>query len=305
MRCPGLDELPAPPSGKTGWPWTDAAAAAVPAMPGGRPWPRISIVTPSFNQGRFIEETIRSVLLQRYPAVEYFVMDGGSDDETLSVIRKYEPWTAEWVSEKDRGQSHAINKGMALAHGEIVAYLNSDDVYLPGAFVSAANALGWGGAAWCTSDAEVTDASSNVVHHYVSHVPRSWISQISRLKITTPQPATFWTRALWDACGPFDEEMFYSFDFDLFCKFLLRGEIPVRCRTTHAAMRWHGAAKTSRHRERMHADDAIIWERCLRASGAMGRIQGRIVRGWAGSAWSGRCKAAGDWLRAVARRSIP
>jgi len=96
--------------------------------------PRLSVVTPSYNQGRFIEETIRSVLLQDYPNLEFIIIDGGSTDNTIEVIKKYETWLAYWVSESDRGQSHAINKGIIKATGEILFWLNSDDVVLPGAF---------------------------------------------------------------------------------------------------------------------------------------------------------------------------
>ncbi len=103
-----------------------------PRMPEAKSWPRINIVTPSYNQGRFIEGTIRSVLLQGYPNLEYIVIDGGSADGTTDVLRKYEPWLTYWVSEPDRGQSHAVNKGFKLASGEIAAWLNSDDQYLPG-----------------------------------------------------------------------------------------------------------------------------------------------------------------------------
>ena len=113
MRCPSLRELPTPPPGKTGWPWTEESAQLPEQMPDGSVWPRISIVTPSFNQAAFVEETIRSVLLQGYPSLEYFIIDGASSDSSVELIKKYERWLTGWVSERDRGQSHAINKGFA------------------------------------------------------------------------------------------------------------------------------------------------------------------------------------------------
>jgi glycosyltransferase involved in cell wall biosynthesis len=100
-------------------------------MDNGNDWPKITVVTPSFNQGQFIEETIRSVLYQGYPNLEYFVIDGGSTDNTVEILKKYESKISYWVSEKDKGQTHAINKGFERATGSIYAYLNSDDVYMP------------------------------------------------------------------------------------------------------------------------------------------------------------------------------
>ena len=141
MRCPTLKELPAPAKDKTGWPWTEEGERLPDKMPDGRPWPKVSIVTPSYNQGKFIEETIRSVLLQGYPNLEYIIIDGGSTDNSVEVIKKYSSWLTYWVSEPDRGQSHAINKGWKMATGEIFAYLNSDDTYLPGAIMVAESFL--------------------------------------------------------------------------------------------------------------------------------------------------------------------
>ena len=105
-----LQDLPTPPEDKTGWPWTEQTEVFPDKMPDGSDWPRISIVTPSYNQGQFIEETIRSILLQGYPNLEYIIIDGGSNDNSVEIIKKYEHYLSYWISESDRGQSHAINK---------------------------------------------------------------------------------------------------------------------------------------------------------------------------------------------------
>ncbi len=132
MRCPRLNELPPPPAGKTGWPWTEECAQMPDMRSDGRGWPKISIVTPNYNYGSFIEETIRSILLQGYPDLEYLVIDGASTDFSMDIVRKYEKWISFCVSEKDSGQASAINKGLKKCTGILVNWINSDDLLTPG-----------------------------------------------------------------------------------------------------------------------------------------------------------------------------
>ena len=136
--CPTLKDLPLPPEGKTGWPWTEQGELLPDTTLNGQPWPKISIVTPSYNQGRFLEECIRSVLLQGYPDLEYIIIDGGSTDNSVEVIKKYEPWLTYWESEPDRGQSHAINKGLLKSTGRLFNWHNSDDVLTPNSLATVA-----------------------------------------------------------------------------------------------------------------------------------------------------------------------
>jgi len=221
MRCPTLADLPAPPAGRVGWPWTCESPQLPDTMPDGRPWPRISIVTPSFNQGQYIEETIRSVLLQGYPDLEYIVIDGGSTDESVEIIRKYEPWLAYWVSEKDRGQSHAINKGFERCTGEIVNWLCSDDLLAPGALAAVACVLPCGESAWLVGasvEFEGDDPLSGT-----PDTRRPTADEMLYDFRTFPQPSTFWTRQLWEAAGPVlealgGEEMFFAMDYELWLR---------------------------------------------------------------------------------------
>lgn len=127
-----LKEIPIPRYNKTGWPWTEETLPTI--YEGSTAYPKISIVTPSYNQVEFIEETIRSVLLQNYPNLEFIIIDGGSTDGTIEILKKYEQWITYWVSEKDKGQSDALNKGFALAKGDIFAWQNTDDIYFPNVF---------------------------------------------------------------------------------------------------------------------------------------------------------------------------
>jgi glycosyltransferase involved in cell wall biosynthesis len=134
-------ELPAPEANRTGWPWIVDSSPLPETLADGKPWPKISIVTPSFNQAQYIEETIRSILLQGYPHLEYFILDGGSTDGSVEIIKKYEPWLSGWVSQRDGGQSDAINQGFARCTGEIFNWICSDDLLTPGSLRAVAEAF--------------------------------------------------------------------------------------------------------------------------------------------------------------------
>lgn len=185
-------------------------------MPDGQPWPLVTIVTPSFNQGAFIEETIRSVLLQGYPSLEYIIMDGGSTDGTLAILEKY-AGRLTWVSEKDRGQSDAIIKGFARAQGTYLAWINSDDYYLPGALAHLVGTLVRKGGHFVCGD---------VMRRHGTEPPQSWNGtsrasyrdMLRTLFIPIPQPATLWTRMLWQQTGGLDPKWHCVLDRDFFIR---------------------------------------------------------------------------------------
>lgn len=163
-----LKDLPSPLNGETEWPWHRSPNDHKPASLLG--WPRITIITPSYNQGAFIEQTIRSVLLQEYPNLEYIVIDGGSTDLTVSILERYSAFIDYWVSEKDNGQSDAINKGLAFATGEWFNWLNSDDYLQPGALFTLAEAARNPGTV-CVSGTTSNLREDHVFSRYQAHLP--------------------------------------------------------------------------------------------------------------------------------------
>ena len=143
MKCPTISELPPAPKDKTGWPWTEESTKLPEKSPDGSRWPCITVITPSFNQGQFLEEAIRSVLLQGYPNLEYFVFDGGSSDNSSEIIKKYSSWLTYWVSEPDNGQSAVINRGLQMGTGFYATWINSDDMLCKNAFFEHASRIGF------------------------------------------------------------------------------------------------------------------------------------------------------------------
>ena len=246
MACPTLKKFPDPPNNKNGWPWTQESELLPEKMPDGKPWPKISIVTPSFNQGRFIEETIRSVLLQGYPNLEYIIIDGASTDNSVEIIKKYSPWLSYWISEPDKGQSNAINKGLLHCTGDIFNWINSDDLLCPMALLSVA-------AAWAKNPEAVIagpvidfhqDGTEDVI------VPNA-LSLENFISIRTAranllrwhQPGTYLPLAQVKKVGGVREDLYFSMDHILMIELLQACKV-VYIPEALARFRLHNNSKT-------------------------------------------------------------
>ena len=243
MRSATIAELPPPPPGRTGWPWTEETRQVPDTLPNGSPWPRVSILTPSYNQAQFIEETIRSVLLQGYPNLEYIIIDGGSTDGSVDIICKYEPWLAHWVSEPDDGQSDALNKGLRQAQGEVTGWLNADDTYCPGAAVNAAGYLATHlESAAVYSDCNVVDESGAT-----QSLLKAGEFSLRRLVFRNfiPQPTVFVRRDILEEVGGWNGELHFIMDYDLWMRIGLRQHTMQYLPGTWANFRLHADSKTT------------------------------------------------------------
>jgi len=212
-------------------------------------FPKISLITPSFNQGSFIEETILSVLNQNYPNLEYIIIDGGSDDNTLEIIKKYESRLTYWISEKDEGQSDAINKGFKKCSGEIVSWLNSDDLLAKHALHEISNAFVKYNAQIIVGKSSHWDGTTNLLTPHVNN-PETFKDLLSYNNgICLPQPSVFYRRVLLIKADYLSITLNFTMDLDLWLRFgLIEGINNRIIYIPHlvSLMRTHKDQKTSK-----------------------------------------------------------
>ena len=231
-----LDQLPPPPKGRTGWPWTEAPPHEV-----RDDCASITIVTPSFNQGAYLEETIRSIVLQGYPRLQYIVLDGGSTDHSVAILGRYSAWITHWRSEPDQGQADAIARGLAQANGEIVNWINSDDVLQPGALATVDLLM---------RDADVV--AGVCINMNADGTERAVQSRNLDAKsllagsgdVVFQQPATWFRRTAVVAAGGLDRTLHYVFDWELLIRVLAHSPRVVYSSVPLARFRLHAASKT-------------------------------------------------------------
>lgn len=220
-------------------------------------FPKISIVTPSFNQGKYLEKTILSVLEQDYPNIEYIIIDGGSTDNSVEIIRKYEKQLTYWVSEKDRGQSHAINKGFERATGEIFGWLNSDDWFHPGALQAVAEAFA------ANPDAGAVVGAGDMLYEETGNVllvepfPVTVESLYGSVDRYISQPSCFFSHNAWRDCGPLDEDLHLAMDLDLWLRIAKKYRFALTGMNLSVTL-VHKSAKTSALAAQSYVDAALV-----------------------------------------------
>ena len=218
--------------------------------------PLVSIITPSFNQAPFLRRTIESVLEQDYANLEYIVMDGASTDGSPEIIRGYADRLTEWESIPDRGQTDAINKGFARAKGSYIAWLNSDDIYYPGAVREAVDYLeAHPEVGMVYGDCNFIDAKDKVIGQFPA--AQTDYDRLRRGYVHVPQAAAFFRRDLWEKVGPLDPEFFFAMDYDLWVRLAAEAPLVYLPGHTWAGFRLHGDAKTI-------SADARCWPEMLK-----------------------------------------
>lgn len=214
-----------------------------------RPLPLVSIVTPSFNQAEYLEATIQSVLTQDYPRIEYIVIDGGSTDGSVDVIQKYQSSLAFWVSEQDKGQTDAINKGFNRAKGDILAWINSDDTYNPKAVGEAVLYLMENpDVAMVYADCDFIDEQGRVIGKFASR--QTDYKKLRQGYVHIPQQTMFFRAKYWKEVGPLDPSFYFAMDYDLWVRIAARAPIKYLPGRTWANFRIHTSSKTNVNDER-------------------------------------------------------
>ena len=206
-------------------------------------YPRISVVTPSYNQAPYIRDTIESILDQQYPNMEYFVIDGGSSDGTQDIIREYQDRIDWWVSEKDKGQSDAINKGFRRSSGELLCWVNSDDVLFPGCLDTISGLyLQKGKPDILHANCALIDENGFIIRLY--RLPRETRFFLNRGVWVTPPPAVFFKANLLRKVGYLDTKFQFSMDLDLWLRIIQAGGEIAFSPKYLGGFRWHQASKT-------------------------------------------------------------
>ena len=254
MRCPTLRELPAPPPGKIGWPWNEETPELPDAMPDGTAWPKISIVTPSFNQGEFIEETIRSVLLQGYPNIEYVVMDGGSADVSVEIIRKYAPWLTYWFSGPDKGHGQALNKGFSRCSGDLFGWINSDDLYFINAFARLAEVSRRTRGDFFYGDSITRYVVEKKMSYFIANPVFGRFLTVGGIIY---QHSSFWTKALHE---PVREDLNCAVDSELWFRLIPKAKRIIYVNYPLAVVNSHSSTKTNniKYQDQWVADNRFV-----------------------------------------------
>jgi glycosyltransferase involved in cell wall biosynthesis len=260
------DVLPSP-AGKSGWPWTDERIGAPHGEPDALLLPSITIVTPSFNQGQYLEETIRSVLLQGYPNLEYLVMDGGSSDNSLEIIQRYASQLTFWRSEKDGGQSAAIAQGFGMSTGDILGWVNSDDLLLPNCLRRISQYLAKHPKVVCVVGGSITIGSAGGTTPDRFGLPKIVRGERETLKsllmrggLSFYQPASFWRREAYFAAGGLDTNLSFAMDYDLYLRLAQLGPFG-HIDDLLACFRLHPESKTINLQPVRQRECADLWKR--------------------------------------------
>src|SRR5262249_46729813 len=260
---PSIEELPPPPAGRSGWPWTEGSRSLPDRMPDGSEWPKISIVTPNYNYERYLEWTIRSVLLQGYPNLEYIIQDDVSTDGSVELIKRYEKYLAHWTSSPNSGQPSVINRGLRRSTGHILAYINSDDYYAPNAFGMAAKAFhDQPQVDFINGRCRYVDAEGNRVGEQFGDISRLdealdlWNVWWNKRQFV--QPETFWRRRIWERVGDFRTDLYIVFDYEYWCRMLLAGAVVHRVDAELSCFRFQPVQKTANRKRTTDEELAVI-----------------------------------------------